>query len=419
MRRSLTPEAREVLRTVNGGGGVRTHRAPRTASRRGLLLGAAGLGVLAAGGGTIAALRSRDTAAPTFTCLARDVSETEKTLVFNNWPLYIDLTEDERSRPTLEAFQERSGIAVTYKEEINDNVEFMAGLTPKLAACAPSDDIVVLTDWASAQLIRDGYAQRLDLARLKNVEANLLPNLRIRSWDRDRRYAVPWQSGLSGIAYHGGEVRPVRTVEELLTRSDLKGRVTLLSDMRDTIGLIMQSLGYNASDFSESHFEEAIEVLDSAVEAGQIVAFTGNEYAEDLGNGDVAACMAWSGDVVQLQFDNDAIQFVAPETGSMLFSDNMQVPVTSAHLDNALNLMNYYYEPAVAAEVAAYVNYICPVAGAQAEMEKIDPDLAANPLIFPDPDTLATTRIFMALEPDEEARYRARWDQVVAKVSDK
>ena len=385
-------------------------------SRRGFLLGLGAAGALAAGGGALAAWdRNKPDAVTAPACVSDDLSATEKTIVFSNWPLYIDADEKKESRkPTLEAFTAKTGIAVTYQEDVNDNLEFFQKIEPALQSCqAPGRDVMVLTEWMAARLTRRAWLQTLDKSKMPNVEANLLPVLRNRTWDPKREHAVPWQSGLAGLAYNGKVAKEIRTVEELLTRPDLKGKVTLLSEMRDTMGLVMLSLGYNPSKFTELHFDDALEKLRQAVASGQVRGFTGNEYADDLAKGAIAACMAWSGDVVQLNFEDPKIKFVAPESGAMLFSDLMIVPNRATHRGNVEQLMNYYYDPAVAAEVAAYVNYICPVAGAHVEMEKIDPDLATNNLIFPEPEVLDAAGTFMALTDAQERKYDAKFRAVV------
>jgi spermidine/putrescine transport system substrate-binding protein len=262
-------------------------------------------------------------------------------------------------------------------------------------------------------MIRLGWIQKLDKAKLPNVEANLLPSLRNVSFDADRQLSVPWQSGLSGLAYNAKVTKEIRTVDELLTRPDLKGKVTALSEMRDTMGLLLQSNGHDPANFTTAQFDDALAKLKRAVDSGQIRKFTGNDYSQDLNKGDIAACIAWSGDVIQLGFENENIKFVPPESGVMLWSDNMLVPNKASHKANAEELMNYYYDPAVAAQLAAYVNYICPVRGAQAEMEKIDPDLAKNPLIFPDEAMLSKSRVFMALDEQREKDYETKFQKVI------
>ncbi|WP_244162154.1 polyamine ABC transporter substrate-binding protein [Micromonospora eburnea] len=303
---------------------------------------------------------------------------------------------------------------VTYTEDVNDNNEFFGKVQNQLAGCQSTGrDLMVLTDWMASRMIRLGWLQKLDRSKLPNVEANLLPSLRNVSFDPDREFSVPWQSGLAGLAYNAKVTKEIRTVDELLTRPDLKGKVTALSEMRDTMGLLLQSNGHDPANFTAAQFDDALAKLKRAVDSGQIRKFTGNDYSQDLNKGDIAACICWSGDVIQLGFENDKIKFVAPESGVMLWSDNMLVPNKASHKANAEQLINYYYEPAVAAKMAAYVNYICPVKGAQAEMEKIDPELASNPLIFPDEPMLARARSFMALDEKQERDFEAKYQKVI------
>jgi spermidine/putrescine transport system substrate-binding protein len=388
-------------------------------SRRGFLRGAglAGLGLgvpgLLSACGTEGASQTADS------CVSKDLSSTQKTMNFSNWPLYIDEAEVKRNgkkvtvNPTLEKFQKETGIKVDYVADVNDNNEFFGIVRNQLASCEPTGrDLFVLTDYMAARMLNLGWLQKLDKANLPTVEANLVENLRAPAWDKNRDYSVPWQSGLTGIAYNARLTGEVRSFEELLTRSDLKGKVSLLSEMNDTMIFMLLLEGADPEDFTDDEFGAACDRLEKTVDSGQVRAFTGNEYAQDLVKGNVVACEAWSGDVVQLQFDNPDIKFVAPEEGLSLWSDNMLVPNLATHKANAEAWMNYYYDPKVAAELAAWVNYICPVQGAREEMEKIDPSLVDNPLIFPDDDFLAATFNFMALSENEAKVYEQDWSDV-------
>ena len=387
----------------------------RPLSRRGLLTGTLGSAALLAAGGALAGCGTKAATQTEAGCKSEDLSGTEKKLAFSNWPQYIDVDEkDESKRPSLDAFVKKSGIQVTYTEDINDNNEFFGKVQNQLAACQSTDrDIIVLTDWMAARMIRLGWIQKLDPAKIPNVAANMLPSLLNRSFDPDNQLSIPWQSGLAGLAFNGKVTKEIRTVDELLTRPDLKGRVTALTEMRDTMGLLLQSNGHDPANFTAAQFDDALNKLKKAVDSKQIRKFTGNDYAPDLAKGDIAACIGWSGDVIQLGFEDEKVKFVVPESGVMLWSDNMLVPNKASHKANAEELMNYYYDPAVAAKLAAYVNYICPVKGAQAEMEKIDPDLAANPLIFPDEAMLSKSKVFMALDEKQEKDYEAKFQQVI------
>jgi spermidine/putrescine transport system substrate-binding protein len=406
----LSPEAAAVLSALPPG----QARLSGT-SRRTVLRGLLAAGAFAATGSALTACGMPGTRQDPAACRAPDKSASDKKLVISNWPLYIDVAEDdETKRPTVEAFTQQTGIAVAYQEDVNDNNEFFGKVRNQLSACQAIDrDIMVLTDWMAARMIRLGWVQPLRKDKLPNVEANLLDNLRGRSWDENTEYAVPWQSGLSGIAFNGNVTGEVRTVDELLTRPDLKGKVTCLSEMRDTMGLLLLNEGADPSNFTEEQFDKALNKLQAAVDSGQIRRFTGNDYAQELAKGDIAACVAWSGDVIQLNFEDEKVQFVTPDSGVMLWSDNMQVPNEATHQQNAEAFMNYYYEPSVAAELAAWVNYICPVKGAQAEMENIDPELAANQLIFPDESVLSSAKVFMALNEAEERIYEQKFQQVI------
>jgi len=388
-------------------------------SRRGFLRGAgvAGLGLgvpsLLAGCGTEGAKQTAES------CVSKDYSSTEKTLNFSNWIEYIDEAKVNKGGkkvtvfPTLEQFEKESGIDVDYVTDINGNVEFFGIVRNQLADCQPTGrDIFVLTDYMAARLVDLGWLQKLDKKNLPNVTANLAESLKTPSWDTNRDYSVPWQSGLTGIAYNSKLTGEVKSFEELVTRSDLKGKITLLSDMHDTMIFMLLIDGSDPADFTDDEFGSAIDRLQKIVDSGQVRGFTGNEYAQDLAKGNIAACEAWSGDVIQLQFEDPNIKFVAPEEGLSIWSDNMLVPNKARHKANAEKLMDYYYQPEVAAELAAWVNYICPVAGAQEAMTKIDKSLVENELIFPTDELLSKTYALKPLDAKTEQKYQKQFAAV-------
>jgi len=391
-------------------------RSGRGLSRRGFLRGASLAGLAVGAPALLSACGTEAAKQTQASCQTDDKSATEKTLAISNWPLYIDEAKKNGQTvyPTLQKFEKESGIKVDYTTDYNDNNEFFGIVRNQLADCQPTGrDIIVPTDWMAARMIDLGWIQELDKSKLPNVQANLAESLRSPSWDPERKHSVPWQSGLTGIAYNADLVDEVGSFEDLLTRSDLKGKVTLLSEMHDTMVFLLLMTGADPEDFTEDEFGVAIDRLGEAVDAGQIRAFTGNDYAQDLVKGNVVACEAWSGDVIQLQFDNPNIKFVAPEEGISLWSDNMMVPNQGFHKANAEAWMDFYYQPEVAAELAAWVNYICPVQGAQDAMTKIDPDLAENQLIFPTSETLANGYDFMALDTKTEQKYQQMFADVI------
>ncbi len=382
-------------------------------TRRRLLQAGGGLAALGVGG---AALKlpffgAAGAAQDPMECMAADLSSSEKRLIISNWTGYIDPRKKKTS--TLAEFQASTGIEVDYTDDVNDNAEFYAKVRNQMGSCEPIErDLIVLTDWMAARMISLGWIQPLEKERVPNLHANLIKPLQGRQWDDDLTYHAPWQSGLTGIAYNAAEVGEVKSFSELLTRPDLKGRVTLLSEMRDTMAFMLRVEGADPDDFTPDQWANALDNLQKVVDDGQIRSFVGNDYLNDLAAGNVLACEAWSGDVIQATFENPDIKWVIPEEGLSLWSDNMLVPNQATHQENAEAWINYYYEPEVAAKLAAWVNYICPVQGAREAMEKVDPSLVDNPLIFPDDSMLADAFDFMPLDDRTSIEYERDWANV-------
>jgi spermidine/putrescine transport system substrate-binding protein len=351
--------------------------------------------------------------------LPEDLSDQEKILKWANWTAYLDVNEKTGKYPTLQRFMEQTGIEVTYSEDIEDNDSYFAKVGPQLRAGQSIDrDLFTLTDWMAARIIREQLCQPLELAQMPNVVSNLLAPLKEVPFDPGRNYSVTWQSGFAGIGYNRDKVgRELKSLDDLWA-DDLKGRIVVLSEYRDTAALVMQAQGVDiTSDWGRAEFEAAVEFIEQKIDEGYIRKVKGNSYLEDLTSGNALAGITWSGDIFILAYDTEdpGWTFAIPESGGTLWSDNLMVPITSTHRRNAQSLIDYYYDPAVAAEVAAYVNYVCPVDGAQAEMEKIDPDLAESPWIFPTADFIADNNIqaFRALDPDEDIEYADLWSSRV------
>jgi len=405
-KRPLSPEAAAIVRAQ--------------LSRRSVLAGALGIGALTACGtsGTPESSGAKPSGSASSDGKpkpAADRSATEKKVDWANWTLYLDYDEETKKYPTLEAFQKQTGIAATYAEDIEDNDSYYGKVSGQLKNGQDiGKDIIVMTDWMAARLIRQGYVQKLDAANIPNKK-NIAKAYASPDYDPGRDYSLTWQGGFAGIAWNKEKVPGgLKSVQDLW-KPELKGRVEVLSEMRDTIGLIMGSQGVDiAGDFTDDQFMAAVDELQKHVSSGQIRSVKGNSYKEDLISGDALAVIGWSGDITQINFENDdKWAFALPESGGTLWADNMLVPIGSPHKKNAETLMSYYYDPKVAAEVAAYVNYICPVEGAQAEMAKIDPELAKNQYIFPDAEFLAKAKQFRTLTPQEETKYASAFQTVL------
>jgi spermidine/putrescine transport system substrate-binding protein len=327
---------------------------------------------------------------------------------FGNWPLYLDVDDSGKNYPTLQAFTKETGIDVKYFEDYNDNDEFFGKVQAQLKLGKDIGyDLVCPTDWMASRWIRLGYTQKFDAANVPN-KVNILDTLASPSFDPKRESSLTWQGIMGGFGWNTAKnPKGVRTLDDLFSPAN-KGKIVVLSEMRDTVGIILRSQGVSLATVTENQFMNAVDFLAKKIADGWIRGVKGNEYAEDLTSGDATAVIGWSGDMFILKSENAGkFDFAIPESGGTISGDNMMIPstVTAEAKANTEKLINYYYEPAVAAEVAAYVNYVCPVKGAQAEMEKIDPKLAASEFIFPSAKTMANLSVFRSLTPTEETTW--------------
>jgi spermidine/putrescine transport system substrate-binding protein len=399
---------------------VKMHRRQQL-TRRTALAGAAGTAA-ALGLAACAPAGDGGGSAPAELVPATDLSDSEKVLIWNNWPGYMDLSEDELSFPTLERFQAESGITVTYLEDYNDNDEWYGiNRNELIAGRDVGADLICPTEWLAARLVRDGQVQTLDSANIPN-KANIAPAYLGAAYDPNRDKTVPYQGILGGIAYNKelykeltGKDAP-RTVEDLWA-PELNGRVVVLSEMRDTVGLIARAKGLDItsdSSFNEDAFMSVIEDIEALYADSRIKAFAGNEYMDGFAADEYVAGIVWSGDVSQMNSsaEYEKFGFFLPESGGTISADVFTVPMGATHKKNAEALINYYYNPEIAALLAAYVNYITPVVGAYEEAIKIDPVLAENKLIFPDEQFLSLTHAFRALTAQEEQSFATAWGRV-------
>ena len=383
----LSPEAKSIINSK--------------LTRRTLFAGVGGLSAA-----TLLASCGADASKEVAGGIAEDVGGTVR---WANWSAYLDAKRVNGSRtyPTLEAFISSSGIDVDYLVDVNDNDEFYGKVQGQLKLGKDIGyDIVTLTDWMTGRWIRLGYTQTLDEANMPN-KGNILPSLSNVGFDPGRKQSLTWQSGFAGFGWNK-ELVPggINSVEQLFDKKN-KGRIEVLSEMRDTMGIILQYQGVDITKpFTEDQFMNAIDFLEKQISDGIIRQVKGNDYLEDMAIGDAIAVIGWSGDIFSLNAEEgDKFEFAIPESGGTLWSDNMMIASTSSNKSNSEKLMDYYYDPKVAAEVAAWVNYICPVVGAQAEMEKIDPELANSNFIFPDEATLSKVSVFRSLNFEEEVKF--------------
>lgn len=330
-------------------------------------------------------------------------------LFFENWPEYIDPTEDGLIG-TVDRFMEATGVDMNYTETYNDNVEYFAKIQPLLGTGKTIDpDIIAPTSWLVGRLINLGWLDKLPIRQINNLR-NVRPDLEHPSWDPTGEYSLPWQTGFAGIAYNlDATGRELKSTEDLFD-PEFKGKIGMLTEMRDTMGLLMLADGVDISSVdSFDAAANAFDRLEAAKNDGQIRRFTGNDYLNDLSTGNFAACIGWSGDVVQLAVENPSVRFVIPEEGGTSWADSMVMPKGAKNRDAAAKWMDFVYDPIQAAQITAWVQFVSPVVGVRDELVKIDPELAENPLLFPDDETIARTHAFANLAEDVEAEYDARF----------
>jgi spermidine/putrescine transport system substrate-binding protein len=397
--------AAEFVRQLGARGGL---------SRRSLLRGAGASAFALGTSGLLAACGTEGAKVESGSCQSTDLSDEEKQIVFSNWIGYVDPVK-RSDTSTLEKFQEETGITVEYQNgDVNDNETFFAKVSPQLQACRSTGrDVFVVTDYMAARMIDLGWIQKLDHSNMPNVDANLIDFLKSPQWDPKREYSVPWQSGMTGICYNAELTEPVSSFEELLTRSDLKGKVELLTEMRDTMLFLLLMEGADPEDFTSDEFTAAIDRLQGYVENGHVRRFAGNDYVDDMKSGDIVACEAWSGDVINL-LGGGKYKWVQPEEGFAIWTDNMLVPNKAEHKTNVETMMNFYYDPVNAAKLSAWNYYFCPVAGAQEEIAQFDKSAVNSEFIFVDDQTLESGYMFMALDDEQETTYQRQFNEVIS-----
>jgi spermidine/putrescine transport system substrate-binding protein len=326
--------------------------------------------------------------------------EIAKNLTFSNWPYYIDVDDKTGGHPTLDMFTDRYGTSIKYVEEINDNTEFFGKVRPEYASGSSGGrDIHVVTDWLCARMKRLGFVQKFDKSAMPNATKNVEDAVASPDFDPNREYSMPWTSGQVGLIYRkdlvGGDLDSVNDLFD----PKFKGKVTFLSEMRDTVGSVLLADDVQPEEATLDQVMAAIERLEKGSKDGQIRRFTGNDYGKDILKGDSHALLGWSGDAITLQGDNENVTFKKPDVGFMIFTDSMQIPVGAPHAFTAQKLIDFYYDPEIAAILAKGIQFVPPVKGAKEILLEQDPEIANNDLVFPD---LTNAHNFKTFPPEEE-----------------
>jgi spermidine/putrescine transport system substrate-binding protein len=344
--------------------------------------------------------------------------EVNDVLNFSNWELYIDTPDTRKDAglhgpTTLKQFTAKTGIKVNYYEDVNSNPEYFAKVQGRLRqGQGIGRDIIVSTDNDRflGDYLENDWAQKLDKDLIPNM-SNLIDAQLHPPFDPNRDYTLPWFSGMDGIAWNDDVTDPVTSVKQLLEDPKLKGKVGVWNSMGDTLGLIMLENGDDPAKVTDASFDRAIARVQKAVDAGQIRAFYGNNYADPLSRGDLAASMAWSGDIVNL--GNPKLTWIIPKTGGIIWTDNILIPLGGS-VPTASTYMNFVYDPKIAAQLALGANYIASAKGLREEAAKLNPKAVENTLVFPTDAMLSKLHQndpAMLTNPD----YNKRWLAVQGK----
>ena len=338
-------------------------------------------------------------------------------LNFANWPAYIDKAKGKS--PTIEQFQDQTDIEVNYKEAISDNVAFFATIRQPLASGQEIPwDMIVVTDWLVAKMARLGYLETLDHSRLGNFAENAGGLYKDPSYDPGNAHSIPWQSGITGIAYNVELTgRDITSVEDLFDPA-FKGKVGMFTEMRDTMNLVLLGMGVDPDDATLDDAEAAQQKLLRQREDGIVRQYYGNEYVQPIGNGDLALTMAWSGDILGKTLGaNSPIRFVVPDEGGVIWVDNMVIPQNAENPIDAHEFMNFVYQPEIAAQMTAWINYISPVPAAQDILKEAKDGytrkVANSPLVFPTAEMESRLHYYRILDDEEEIAWTELFDEVV------
>ena len=333
-----------------------------------------------------------------------------------NWSYYIDVAPDDQSKhPTIDGFTSETGITVHYQEVIEGNEDFVATIKDALNTGKDSGwDIITLTDWMAARLIRLNWIEELPGAAVPNLVANIKDVYTAVDWDPGVKHHAPWRSGMTGLGFDSAVTGDLTSLSALF-KGDPKwnGKVEYLTEMRDAVGLAMLFNGDDPATPTRAACDKAVALMQQAKADGVIRDVKGQSYTEDLKSGDSVVAMAWSGDMVQAQIDKATLKFALASEGGMLWTDNLMIPKGAVHADAAQKLINYYYDPEVSAHVSVAVDYVSPVKGSDEILAKLAPEKKDSPLINPPADWVARLHIFGALTEDDEAYFNEQFAKVI------
>jgi spermidine/putrescine transport system substrate-binding protein len=347
-----------------------------------------------------------------------DISDTDNSLVWASWPSYIDRDPNGTSTSLL-AFEDQTGISVDYRPIVQDNVGFYLTMKDQLSLGKPTGaDIVCVSEWMAARLIRFGYAQKIDASNVPN-KSNLKEEFASPAFDPNRDYSMPWQSGFIGLAWNNDEYpQGVQSVDQLWA-DDLFGKVVVLAEMRHTMGMLLlnEGIDISADDWGIEEYRTASAVLYKHITSKHIFEVMGSDYVEAFASGEAIAGFARAGDVVILNAEvgYKKFKFLLPNEGGTFFTDALVIPAGAQHKKNAEQLINFYYRTDIAMKVVQWIQTVSPVAGTLEAAQESYPRLASNQFIFPDETTMSMARTFRNLNSTDDQAFNAEFRRITGK----
>jgi spermidine/putrescine transport system substrate-binding protein len=341
---------------------------------------------------------------------------------FTNWPQYIDNVNEngEKHYPTLEQFTDETDIQVEYRADINGNTEYYATIRPQLEAGQDTgSDIIVITNGSElTEMMELGYLITLDPELMPNFKANAGDTVTDPAYDPGNAHTMAWQSGFTGIAWNKKFIdRPITSFQDLLDPA-FAGRVGMMGNNADLPGLALLAVGVIPTESTPDDWQRAADLLLQQKDSGVVRKYYIQDYLTAFENEDIWITMAWSGDIIidQLYYGRDEFEFILPDEGALIWTDNMCIPAKAANPVGAMMLMDWYYQPDIAAELTEYNNYVGPVPAAQAIVEEdaaqatgadkvVLETVATSPLVFPTPEVAQQVHGYRVLTPEEEQQW--------------
>ncbi|GAA0581119.1 spermidine/putrescine ABC transporter substrate-binding protein [Paractinoplanes ferrugineus] len=376
------------------------------------LSGLAGLGAALAACGVQGKGKPSASVAPDAVAKFWTGKASTKHVDFAGWPLYMD-----PKKPELKKFTAETGISVNYQEVIQEMAPWFAKVQPQLAAgqSIGYDLMVITNSYQFTQFRESGFLAPLDHSKLPNFTKNAAPAYTKEAFDPGNVYSVPWASGMTGIAYDPAKLggRKITKLADLWDPA-FKGKVGMFSDTQELANFGLMALGIDPAKSTQDDWKKAADHLKKQKSDGIVRNYYDQSYVDALGKGEVWITQAWSGDIFQKNVSEGRnLQFVLPEEGATIWTDNMTIPITAKSPLDAIALMDFFYKPEIAGSLAEYINYVTPVPGAQAvikadaaklsgDEKKSMEEIANSNLVFPTDADYAKLHYYVSFETAEE-----------------